>query len=240
MELHEIKYKDDGVALTGILADGSNGKLAPGILIAHEALGVGDLVKQRARMLAERGYIAFALDMYGAPDLPLEEAQRRSRALMADAGVMRRRARAALDVLKARPHCDSSRLAVVGFCLGGIVALELARDEAPIRCAVGFHPGFMRPTGSTTGKLSAIILMMIGDDDPIVPSEDRAAFVREMSEARADWQLHIFGGVGHSYTNKAIDALSYPGFAYDETADRRASAYMHALLDEVFASGNNA
>ena len=125
MELHEIKYEDDGVALTGILADGSNGKLAPGILIAHEALGVGDHVKQRARMLAERGYIAFALDMYGAPDLPLEEAQSRSRALMADARAMRRRARAALEVLKTHRNCDSSRLAAVGFCLGGIVATNV-------------------------------------------------------------------------------------------------------------------
>jgi len=124
-------------------------------------------------LLAVRGYVAFALDLYG-------------------------------------------------FCLGEVVALELARDEAPIRCAVGFHPGLMRPRGSSTGRVSAKILMMIGDEDPIVTTDDRESFVREMKGAGADWQLHVFGGVGHSYTNREIDALAYPGFRYDARADRRA------------------
>jgi dienelactone hydrolase len=227
-------YQVDDVHLTGYLVDGATRGSVPGILIAHEAPGITDHVKHRAVILAERGFVAFVLDMYGRTNLPLDEAREESRRLMADAKLMRRRARAALEVLASQAHCDAGRLAAVGFCLGGVVALELARDRAPIRCAVGFHPGLMRPSGSATTAITAKVLMMIGDDDPIVPAEDRAAFIKEMRAAEADWQLHVFGGVGHSYTNREIDALGYPGFAYDERADRRAWSLMLALFDEVF------
>lgn len=227
-------YQVDDVRLTGYLVDGGTRGSVPGVLIAHEAPGITDHVKQCAVMLAERGYVAFVLDMYGRTNLPLDEAREESRRLMADATLMRRRARAALEVLASQQRCDAGRLAAVGFCLGGIVALELARDRAPIQCAVGFHPGLMRPAGSVTTEITANVLMMIGEDDPVVPAEDRASFIKEMKEAGADWQLHVFGGVGHSYTNREIDALGYPGFAYDERANRRAWSLMLALFDEVF------
>jgi dienelactone hydrolase len=233
--LLEHVYRVDGVTLTGFLADGSAGVRVPGVLVAHEAPGVTRHVKERARMLAECGYVAFALDLYGQGELPLEEARRQSQRLMSEPGLLRRRARAALEVLAAHPHCDATRLAAVGFCLGGIAALELARAGAAIRCAVGFHPGLKRPAGSETGPIAARVLVMIGEDDPIVPSEDRTAFVEEMTKAGADWQLHVFGGVGHSYTNRDIDALGYPRFGYDERADRRAWGLMLSLFEEVLA-----
>lgn len=231
--LIEKSYEVDGVRLTGFLADSGAGASVPGILIAHEGPGVTIHVKDRARMLADVGYVAFALDMYGQASLSLDDSRQQSRLLMADAALIRRRARAALNVLAAHAHCDSSKLAVIGFCLGGVVALELARDRAPLRCAVGFHPGFKRPSGSTTGAIDAKVLMMIGEDDPIAPEEDRAAFVKEMKDAGADWQLHVFGGVGHSFTNPDIDALGFPGFSYNEQASSRAWNIMLALFDEV-------
>src|SRR5579864_9648507 len=148
MELVACTYEVDDVRLTGFVADGASEGSVPGILVAHEGPGITAHIKERARRLAERGYVAFALDMYGQIDPPIDEARKISQRLMSDAGLMRRRARAALDLLASHEHCDATRLAAVGFCLGGIVALELARDRAPIRCAVGFHPGFMRPIGS--------------------------------------------------------------------------------------------
>ena len=235
MEQVPYTYEVDGVRLTGFLADGARGKSAPGILLAHEAPGLTAHVKERAGRLAARGYVAFALDMYGRMDLPTAEAQEQSKQIMGDGALLRRRARAALDVLASQAHCDATKLGVIGFCLGGIVALELARDRAPIRCAVGFHPGFMRPIGSASGPITAKVLMMIGDDDPVVPAEDRASFVHEMKQAGADWQLHVFGGVGHSYTNREIDARAIPGFAYNERADSRAWELMLSLFDEVFS-----
>ena len=233
MELVACPYDVDDVRLTGFLADGATRGSAPGILVAHEAPGLTAHVKERARILAERGYIALALDMYGQAGLSIDEARKHSSRLMADAALMRRRARAALDLLASHPHCDSAKLAVIGFCLGGIVALELARDRAPIRCAVGFHPGLMRPTGSASGPITAKVLMMIGDDDPVVPAEDRASFAQEMKDAGADWQLHVFGGVGHSYTNREIDAMGMTGFAYNASADDRAWKLMLSLFDEA-------
>jgi dienelactone hydrolase len=232
VELTHIPYVVDGVALHGWLADGARAKRAPGVLVAHEAVGVSEHTRRRTRMLAELGYVALALDMYGRSDLPLEEARAQSQQLMADAALLRRRARAALTVLAQHPSCDAARLAAVGFCLGGIVVLELARDRAPLRAVAGVHPSFKRPGGSTSGEISAPVLMMIGDADPIVPVEDRSAFAAEMSAAGADWRLLVFGGVGHGFTNPDIDKLQYPGFGYDARADERSWRTLTAFLAE--------
>ena len=232
LRLRSVRYADGDLPLTGYLADGSGDKRAPGVLIAHEAPGMSDHVRDRALALAGLGYVAFALDLYGTEGLPLEAARAKHLELMTTPGLMARRSLAALDVLSEQPNVDASRLAAIGFCQGGIVALELARHRAPICCAIGFHPGLKRPAESPDGPISAKILMMVGDDDPVVPAEDRVAFAANMKMLGADWQLHIFGGVGHSFTNKAIDALAITGFGYDSIADRRAWKLMLTLLEE--------
>lgn len=237
MPLTEIRYQAGDVALTGYLADGSGGTPAPGVLVAHEAPGMNDEVKARAERLAGEGYVALALDMYGVTGFPLEEMFARHTELMTTPGLMLARATAALDTLAGQPHVDRTRLAAIGFCQGGVTSLELARAGAPIRAAVGFHPGFKRPTGSPDGPIRAKILMMIGDKDPVVPPEDRQAFTAEMDAKGADWQLHVFGGVGHSYTNPIVDSLGFDGFAYNADADRRSWTMMLALLAEVFDAG---
>lgn len=230
-----MTYEADGTTLTGYLADGARGAPAPGVLVAHEAPGLDDHARSRADRLAERGFVALALDLYGDP-VSVEQAMARHEAMMAAPGRMLARARAALDALTAQPSVDPLRLAAIGFCQGGTVAAELARAGAPIRAAIGFHPGLARPMGSPDGPIAAKVLMMVGDRDPVVPAEDRAAFGAEMDARGADWQLHVFGGVGHTYTNPAIDALGRPGFAYSASADRRSWVMAMALLDEVFAA----
>jgi dienelactone hydrolase len=234
MSLRAIDYQSDGVRLRGYLANGGEGIDAPGVLVAHEAPGVGDHVKARAERLADLGYVAFALDLYGQEGFPLEESMTRHTELMSAPGLLFKRANAALELLSDQQGVDRDRLAAIGFCQGGVTVLELARGGAPIRCAVGFHPGLMRPAGSLDAPIKAKVLMMVGDRDPVVPSEDRAAFAAEMTAKGADWQLHVFGGVGHTYTNPAIDALGRPGFAYNKLADHRSWAMMLALLDEEF------
>ena len=236
MALRPIRYDAGGLTMTGYLADGSGGRRAPGILIAHEAPGMSEHVQVRAAALADLGYVAFALDMYGAAGFPLEEAMGRHAELMSTPGLIYSRARAALDLLASQPGVDPSRLAAIGYCQGGVTSLELARGGAPIRCAVGFHPGLKRPAGSPDRPIAAKVLMMIGDADPVVPPEDRRQFGIDMDAAGADWQLHVFGGVGHSFTNRAVDALGFPGFAYDAVADRRSWAMMRALLDETLGA----
>ena len=231
--LEAIEYRVDDKVMTGFLADGSRGSPAPGILVCHEAGGLDDRAKRCAESLADLGLVAFAMDMYGEP-FSAEQALTRHEALMSTPGLMLKRASAALEWLRAHKNVDVSRVGVVGFCQGGAAALELARGGAPITVAVGFHPGFQKPAGTKPGRIAAKILMIIGNDDPVVPEEARRAFIEEMDASKADWQLHILGGVGHSFTNPAIDALAMPGFAYDPRAEQRAWSAMLQHLGECF------
>jgi dienelactone hydrolase len=235
----EVTYRSDGLTMTGYLVDGSACGPAPGVLIAHEGLGRDERMTVWARKLAERGYVAFALDLYGEPpDEPFsfEKMIARHEHIMAVPGLMRARAVAALETLAAQPNVEPARLAAIGFCQGGIVAAELARARAPILCAIGFHPGLKRPAGSLDGPIEAKVLMMVGSRDAVVPPEDRDAFAAEMEDKGADWQLHLFGGVGHTYTNPRVDDLvKLPGFGYDARAERRAWTLAFSLLEEVFS-----
>ena len=233
----------DGLTANGWLADGSGGKRAPGVLIAHEAPGaygeLGDNVRRRAAFLAKRGWVALALDMYGR-EHSLDGAIAAHQELTATPGRMLARARAGFDALTEHPHVDADCIAAIGFCQGGMTATELARANAPgLRAAIGFHPGLIRPAGSSEGgPIAAKVLMLVGDDDPVAPPEQRAAFAAEMKARQADWQLHVFGGVGHSFTEPKADdyAQKYgmAGFGYDAAADRRGWRMALDLLDEVF------
>lgn len=233
--LQPIEYSSDRVALTGYLAEPEGTNKVPGVLVAHESVGMNEHVKGRAENLAALGYMAFALDLYGAVDLSLDAVRQKSAEVLHTPGLLQRRARAGLDVLANQPRVDPDRIAAIGFCLGGLTVLELARTDARLTAVVGFHPGFQRAAGSVDRPITAKVLMMSGDADPVVSEGERGAFMREMREANADWQLHLFGGVGHSYTNPKIDEYGFPGFAYDAVADRRSWQLMQSLFAEVFA-----
>src|SRR5439155_8627473 len=137
------------------------------------------------------GFVALALDLYGAPFSSADAASRHEQ-MMQSPGLLLARARAALDALAAQPNVDRRRLAAIGFCQGGIVAAELARARAPIACAIGFHPGLSRPAGSVDRRIDAKVLMMVGERDPVAPAAHRAAFTAEMEAKGADWQVPVF------------------------------------------------
>ncbi|HYE28730.1 MAG TPA: dienelactone hydrolase family protein [Allosphingosinicella sp.] len=229
-----VRYAaSDGVALTGYLADGSGGGRAPGVLIAHEGGGLARHTKERALRLAGIGYVAFALDMYGEEESPPERAMALGKALRTDRPLLRSRVAAALDVLTAQPGVDSTRLAAIGFCMGGAAVIELARTGAPLRVVVGFHSGFLPGSAEENAAIAGTLLLCHGAEDLIVGAVQRDAFLAEATAAGVDWQLHLYGGVGHSFTNPDIDALNLTGFAYDETADRRSWTAMLNLFDEA-------
>ena len=230
-----IHYSADGLQLTGYLSEPAAGGPVPGVLVAHEAMGLNDHIRSRADRLAEHGYAAFALDLYGAADLELAEAQPKSAEIMRTPGLLLSRGLAGLNAFLDRPNVDAKRIAAIGFCQGGSTIMELARAGAPFKAVVGFHPGFTRPAGSVQASVSGKVLMMVGDADPVVTADERATFIEEMRSSGADWELHVFGGVGHSYTNPRIDELGYPGFAYSPAADERSWQMMLALLSDVFA-----
>jgi dienelactone hydrolase len=232
-ELEPVAYHAGGQALTGYLADGSAGRRAPGILVAHEGGGLTAHTKERALRLAGLGYVAFALDMYGEEDPPLERAKEMGLALRNDVGTLRERVGAALAVLRASARVDDARLAAIGFCMGGAAMIELARIGAPLKGIVGFHSGFLAGTASENRAISGKLLLCHGADDPVVTRDKRDAFLAEMDEAGVDWQLHLYGGVGHSFTNPHIDAWNLPGFAYHPVADVRSWQAMLNFLDDV-------
>ncbi|MGZ4699837.1 MAG: dienelactone hydrolase family protein [Ilumatobacteraceae bacterium] len=238
LKTESVSYDVDGVSMVGHLAvdDGfvDGGELRPGVLLSHEGSGLDENVRSRAERLAALGYVAFALDYFGGGrQLPLAEAQIIERRLIDDPDAMRRLAHAGLEVLTAQPLVDPGRIAAIGFCLGDSMSLELARSGAPLRVVVGFHPGLGSPRPEDSANITGSVLMCCGADDPIIPVEARQKFEEEMRSAGvADWRMEVYGGVGHSFTNPAIDARGFPGFAYNEQADRRSWRSMLDLLRE--------
>ena len=234
MELQPVTYSVGTRDFTGWIADGSGGKPAPGVLVAHEAGGLGAHTMERARMLGELGYVAFAADLFGETDLDLERARVHSLGLRDDVPELRARMRAALAVLEAHPHVDPSRLAAIGYCFGGAAAVELARDGAPLQAIVGFHAGILPGSAAEDKAIRARVLLCHGAEDPAVPPAQIHDFTAALGAAGVDWQLHLYGGVGHSFTNPDIDSWGFAGFAYDEKADRRSWAAMRDLFGEIF------
>jgi len=236
VHIEDIAYEVDGIEMVGHLAydDAEKGK-RPTVLLSHEGPGLDDHVKGRAERLAGMGYCAFALDYHGGgvaiPDF--QEMMARLGALMADPGATRRRGLAGLDVLVDRPQADAGRVAAIGYCFGGTMSLEIGCAGADVQAIVGFHPGI---GGGRTdlANIKGSVLMCLGTEDPFVPLEERLAWERDMAAAGvADWQLDLYGGVGHSFTNKDAEALGMPGIKYDKTADERSWASMLRLFAET-------
>ena len=238
MHTETVTYEADGLTMQSLLFVPGSDAPAPGILVFPEAFGLGEHAIARAQRLASSGFVALACDLHGDGRLveTLEEAMPIAAALRADLLRLRARARAGLGMLAARPEVDAERIAAIGFCFGGTMALELARSGAPIAGVVGFHCriGTQRPQDAT--NIRARILICNGADDPAAPAEDRAAFEAEMRSAGVDWQMHLYGGVLHSFTNAEADTLGRPDFArYDANADRRSWQSMLNFFDEIFA-----
>ncbi|HMG46581.1 MAG TPA: dienelactone hydrolase family protein [Allosphingosinicella sp.] len=236
MDLEPISYQASDRPYTGFLADGSRGAPAPGVLVIHEGGGLTGHAKASAAMLAEQfGMVAFAMDLFGAPAAagPGDVARLRAivQELRADVAELRARVTAALAVLAGHRHVDPARLAAIGYCFGGAAAIELARTGAPLAALAGFHAGVLPGENEA---IRAKVLLCHGEADPVIPAARIQAFVDGLSAAGVDWQLHLYGGVGHSFTNPEIDTWNLPGFRYDAAADARSWAALRQLLGEAF------
>ena len=237
MKTQSIEYEDGNVTLRGLVAfDDATSHQRPGVLVMPEAFGLGAHATQRAERLASLGYVALAGDPYGngLEVTDLQEAIKRASALREDPATFRQRARVALDTLASLPQVDASRLAAIGYCLGGTFALELARDGAPLRGVVSFHGGLETPRPAVAGQVKAKILVCTGADDPFVPVAQVNALAEEMTKAQADWQIISYGGTVHSFTNPDADRVGVPGLAYNTLADERSWKAMAAFFEEIF------
>ena len=155
MKLEPIVYDCEGATLTGYLAMPKTARPVPGVLVAHDASGVNEHIRCRAAALADLGYAAFALDLYGVEGFPRQQMAVRHSELIDTPGLFVKRAQAGLRTLAAHTLVDPLRLAAIGFCQGGVTALELARAGEPILAAIGFHPGYLRSNGSPEGPITA-------------------------------------------------------------------------------------
>ena len=228
-----VSYHDGDTALEGYWAPSAcaDPDKAPVVMIVHQWLGLGAYEKMRADMLAEKCYNAFAVDMYGKDSRPAgkSEAGKLAGRYKSDPPLARRRINAALAHVRSRADADSARVAAIGYCFGGTMALELARSGADIDGAVSFHGGLSTPAPvGEPGVIKASIQVHHGADDPHVPPAEVEAFMKEMNAADADWHLTYYSGAVHSFTHKDAGNDPSTGAAYDEKADRRS---WNALLD---------
>jgi dienelactone hydrolase len=237
MQTHDIDYQDQAVNLRGYLAyDETAAERRPGVLVFHEGLGLGEFAMARAGRLAELGYVALAADMFGdrRQARNLQEVANLVGGLRNDPETLRARGRAALATLAALPQVDTNRLGAIGFCFGGSVALELAREGADLKVAVSFHGVLTTKMPAVPGKVKASVLVCTGADDPLAPPEQVATFEDEMRNAAVrDWQVISYGNTLHGFTNPAADGSMMRTARYNEQADRRSWASMRGLFDEV-------
>ena len=234
MPTQDIEYTVDGVTMIGRLARPVGQANGGAVLVAHEGPGLSEHTYTVTRRLADLGYAAFALDYHGGGQaVGMDVARVSIGAWLADPAGIRVRATAALAVLTAQPGVDAARVAGIGYCFGGTTVLELARSGADLAAVVGFHSGLGTARPQDAANIKGKVLALIGTADPLIPPEQRVAFEAEMSAAKVDWRMTLYGGVGHSFTNPEAVGYKMPGIAFDADADRRSWREMLALFAET-------
>ncbi|MFI8580886.1 dienelactone hydrolase family protein [Ectopseudomonas khazarica] len=234
-----VPYEIDGEAFEGVLLyDDSVTTPRPGLLAIPNWMGVNDDTVAKAARAAGSRYVVFLADMYGKAVRPsnADEARAAATSVRADRALMRRRAQAAVEVLKAQGDevaLDTRKLGAIGFCFGGGAVLELARSGAPLQGFVSFHGNLDTPNPADAKNIQAPVLVLHGADDPAVPQAQVDGFVAEMKAAGVDWQLVSYGGAVHSFTDPKANV---PGRNhYHPVVAARAFKAMNDLFDEVFA-----
>lgn len=232
-----IDYKDEGQALRGYLAPAQNTATtqAPGVLIFHAWLGVNDSIQGRADRIAQRGYTAFAADIFGKPTVIEQGPRAMVNPFMKDRKLMRRRAQAGLTTLRSQSECDASRVVAIGYCFGGCVALELARDSADILGVVSFHGELDTSFEARPGDIKGKLLVLTGDDDPVIPFTRVSSFRDEMRDAKANFEIDIYSGAKHSFTGEgSLGAEKTPEAVLNPQAEARSWQSMLNLFSELF------
>ncbi|MFU8927883.1 dienelactone hydrolase family protein [Acinetobacter puyangensis] len=237
--IREISYTDSkGQSLIGYLAYPEGENKLPAVLVCPEWWGRNDYIEKRARELAEHGYAAFAIDMYG--DKKIAEDAKTANAYMSatfdEPDTIVDRATAALNTLSAQPEVNAAKIAAIGFCYGGKVALDLARSGANIQAVATFHANLSTQTPAQTGHFNAEVLVSHGHDDSMVSLDDVEQFKQELDHAEVNYRVDIYPNAKHGFTNPAANEnarkngvdLGYNPLAEAESFDR-----MYALLDRI-------
>jgi len=237
--LHQqtVTYRQGGTALEGYLAyEDTFAGLRPAVLVFHHWMGIDQYIRDRSDQLARMGYVAFAGDIYGKGVRPADAKAAAAQAgiYRGDRGLMRKRAQAALDTLRLIPRVDVGRIAAIGYCFGGGVALELARSGANIAGVVSFHGTLDTPRPEDAKLIKAKVLVLQGADDPNAPIKQISDFEDEMRGGKVDYQVVLYGGAVHSFTMPMAGNDPATGNACDPNADRRSWQAMKGFFAELF------
>ena len=240
MQQETVNYKDGDVELKGyIFWDNAFTGPRPGVLVLHEWWGLNDYAKLRAEMLAETGYVAFAADMYGEGRMTrhADEAKGWMQQITANTEAWQRRAKLALEQLKAHPQVNSESMAAIGYCFGGATVMQMAYSGLELDGVVSFHGSLPPATPEQAGKVKTRVLVAHGDADTFVPAERITAFKNALSDAGVDWEMNTYSGARHGFTNPYADGYGMDGLAYSEQADRRSWLRMLAFFEDIFGEG---
>lgn len=240
VEGREVQYSADGVVLKGYMAIDKNFKgKRPGVLVVHEWWGLNDYARRRADMLAELGYAALAVDMYGEGKTAAhpDDAQKFSSAVMNNFPVAKARFEAAMDFLKKQPSVDPSRIAAIGYCFGGGVVLNMARQGVDLKGVAIFHGSLAAVKPAAPGAVKAKVLVLHGADDKFTTPEQVEAFKKEMKAAGVDLKFISYAGAMHSFTNPEADSLGKKfnlPLAYNAEADKKSWEELKKFLADIF------
>ncbi len=238
MKTDYIDYQDGDVALEGYFAwDETCSEPRPLVLVAHDWSGRREFACGAAERMVELGWCGFAVDIYGKGVFGRDGDTAGNSALMtpyaSDRALLRRRMHAALAAARQLPHVDAERIAAIGYCFGGMAVLELARSGADVEGVVSIH-GLLGAGDVPAERIRARVLCLHGHDDPMGRPSQVQALQQEMSAAGADWQVHVYGGTQHAFTNPAAHDHAL-GTVYNDLANARAQRAIADFLQEVFA-----
>lgn len=234
LETEQVVYRDGDVRLNGFLAiDTDRTQRRPGILVVHGGAGVDDHARGRARRFAEAGFVVFACDMYGEEVMGnRERIMRHIGELQNNRTALVRRVQPAIEILSTRREVDG-RLAAVGYCFGGMIALECARSGSTISGVVSVHGSLQTSSPAAPSSIRARILVCHGALDPHVPMSQVTVFAEEMKNAGADYQLIVYGNAMHGFTHETATGQQ-PGVLYNAQTDARSSVAIQHFFEELF------
>ncbi|GAA4277976.1 dienelactone hydrolase family protein [Aquimarina mytili] len=235
----EVTYKADTLSMKGYLAYNKNAaQKKPGVIVVHEWWGHNDYVRERADMLAELGYVALAIDMYGDGKLAAhpDDAGKFAMSVIGNIDTATARFNAALKILKEQESVDPDKIAAIGYCFGGSVVLTMANIGADLDAVAAFHSGVKLPV-MPTENIKAKILVCNGEDDPFVPKETVVAYKKALDSVEARYKYIAYKNTTHSFTSKGADSIGKKfnlPLAYQQEADEQSWAELQKLFNEVF------
>ncbi len=237
-----VAYEHAGVKLEGFLAyDDATSAERPGVLVVHEWWGLNAFVRSKAEQLAAQGYVAFALDMYGAGVVTTDPKKAGDLAgPFYGKPLMAERARAGLEELLKVERVDKRRIAAIGFCFGGTTCQALAYSGAPLAGIVSFHGNLIPLSPEAAPAVKAKFLILHGAVDPFIKPDSIAAFEKSLESAKIDYQFVSYAGAIHAFTNPEADKIrveaKLDGVGYNEPAARRSWQHMRLFFDELFGA----